>query len=212
MRGTSTSPSAGRLAEGSGGAVRITRLGISPKDPDSSEEAADSEPFGKELRGLRHDAPLLRELGVNAKTARAYGVGMAFRGLMKSLLACPVYIKGTETIAAYVGRRPRPKADQHLWKLVVQSPLSAPRLAESGLLNAVALMDAEVSSVQSDLLTDRAFNPAGTPNLMLYADEWLAARGQDIRVQGGRLSCAGVPSDSSPLQVLERFSVLVLGE
>ena len=173
------------------------------KDPDSSEEHEGSPPFGKELRGLQHDAPLLRELSVSEKTAKAYGVGMAVRGLMKSLLACPVYVPGTETVAAYVGRRPRPKPDQHPWKnpsgfrrsdhlfgleraaatragqraverhglLVVQSPLSVLRLAESGLLNAVALMDTEVSSAQADLLTDPAFNPAGKLTLMLNADE-----------------------------------------
>lgn len=177
--------------------------GSPPKDPDSSEEYEGSPPFGKELRGLQHDAPFLRELGISEKTAKAYGVGMAVRGLMKSLLACPVYIPGTDTVAAYVGRRPRPKTDQHPWKnpsgfrrsehlfgleralvtragqraverhglLVVQSPLSVLRLAESGLLNAVALMDTEVSSVQADLLTDPAFNPAGKLTLMLNADE-----------------------------------------
>ncbi len=71
------------------------------------DEATSTPPtpaFGKELRGLRHDVPLLTDLGISPKTAKAYGVGAGIRGMMKGLLACPVRsLDGT--IQGYAGRR-----------------------------------------------------------------------------------------------------------
>jgi DNA primase len=60
-------------------------------------------PFGRELQGLRYDVPLLAELGIDAATAKAWGIGLAPRGLMKGRIAVPIRNR-TGQLVAYAGR------------------------------------------------------------------------------------------------------------
>lgn len=71
--------------------------------------------FGKELRGLRYDVPLLAQRSISPATAQAYGVGYCSRGLMKSRLAAPVRIVDGQ-IAGYVGRTLKPGPRDDLWR------------------------------------------------------------------------------------------------
>lgn len=85
------------------------------QSPGDGEHEGDPELFGKELRGLRYDVPLLAERGISPAIAQAYGVGYCSRGLMKSRLAAPVRTPEGQ-IAGYVGRSLKPAPRDALWK------------------------------------------------------------------------------------------------
>ena len=62
-----------------------------------------NEVFGKELRGLRYDAPLLKERGLSPDRAKYWGIGYCSRGLMKSRIVVPIKNRDRQVVA-YVGR------------------------------------------------------------------------------------------------------------
>lgn len=99
------------------------RVAPGPEALDPAEQDLEEAPlFGKELRGLRYDVPLLLERDIQAKVAQAYGVGYCMRGLMKSRLVAPVRTAEGE-IAGYVGRSLKAVPRTELWK----NPAGFPR-------------------------------------------------------------------------------------
>ncbi|MDD9944231.1 MAG: hypothetical protein OXU20_24525 [Myxococcales bacterium] len=74
-----------------------------------------NEVFGKELRGLRHDVPLLKECGIEPERARYYGIGYCSRGLMKGRVVFPIRNIDGE-IVAYMGRSLRDDDPDGIWR------------------------------------------------------------------------------------------------
>lgn len=72
-------------------------------------------PFGKELKGLKADVPLLRDAGISPDTAKTWGVGYCSRGLMRGRVAFP--IRSTDgTVVAYTGLSTKQEAPEGRWK------------------------------------------------------------------------------------------------
>lgn len=80
------------------------------KAPVKRREASENIPFGRELKGLRFDVPLLREKGISVETCKRFGVGYCTSGLMKGRVVFPIRNTKGE-IASYAGRAVK-KADE----------------------------------------------------------------------------------------------------
>ncbi|MCA9700585.1 MAG: hypothetical protein KC431_23870, partial [Myxococcales bacterium] len=78
-------------------------------------KAEGNTPFGKELKGLKADVPLLREAGIQPVQAKAWGVGLCTRGLMRGRVAFPVRSEGGIVIG-YVGLSPKDDDPEGRWK------------------------------------------------------------------------------------------------
>jgi DNA primase len=71
---------------------------------------AENVPFGRELKGLRFEVPLMQGKGITAATCKKFGVGYCTSGLMKGRVAFPIRnVKGE--ILSYAGRAVK-KADE----------------------------------------------------------------------------------------------------
>ena len=79
-------------------------------EAERKKEPVENIPFGRELKGLRYDVPILKEKGIRTETCKAFSVGYCSSGLMKGRIVFPV--RGTTgEIMAYAGRAVK-KADE----------------------------------------------------------------------------------------------------
>ena len=75
-----------------------------------SPDTAENIPFGRELKGLRFEVPLMQDKGISVETCKKFGVGYCTSGLMKGRVVFPIRnVKGE--IMAYAGRAVK-KADE----------------------------------------------------------------------------------------------------
>lgn len=151
--------------------------------------------FGKELKGLRHDAEPLRELGIPPRLAKEWGVGLCARGLMRGRVAFPVR-SADGTLMAYAGLSLAPRDPEGRWKFpsgfrrglelfaidrIRQAPGMLQRAQEEGLvlaaepqgamllqeqgLPAVSPMGADLGEAQLAMLLDPGINPTARLSL-----------------------------------------------
>jgi DNA primase len=71
--------------------------------PPPEREIQENIPFGKELKGLRFEVPLMQDKGISAETCKQFGAGYCTSGLMKGRVVFPIRNTKGE-IMSYAGR------------------------------------------------------------------------------------------------------------
>ena len=66
-------------------------------------EPSENNPFGKALKGLRFEVPLMQDKGISVETCKRFGVGYCTSGLMKGRVVFPIRNAKGE-IMSYAGR------------------------------------------------------------------------------------------------------------
>lgn len=136
---------------------------------------------------LAPDHPHMKERGLSVETAKAWGIGYCWRGMLRSMIAIPIHNEDGELVA-YAGRRLKPqdiaefgkyrfpkhfRRDLVLFNLhrarklppehgviLVEGFFATIALSERGLPNAVASMGCSLSEAQADLLAEYASHVA----------------------------------------------------